>query len=732
VRQALSCSLGFTRINTMRTEARMKSNHSPAPQGSSEPRDQTRISYTLILAALGTYLLVGCIGLSFRDWRLVISVGAASVLLALPVWLFRSRRFHAGNLVLMVIVLATVTTIATVGQGIRDVAILAYPIVFIYVGLTSNRAMLGLCGGLTFLALLWLALGESFGLFAPMPTSPGPLNLLSLALMAVLLLVAAVAVDLMASNTRKSLAQARFENAERQAAVEALGKSTDLFSEFVDHSPLYAFIKEVTPTESRVIKASENFKDMIGIESSEMVGKTMDELFPSELAAKMTADDWSVVASGRVLELDEAMNGRNYHTIKFPISRQGKTYLAGYTTDVTERKQMEKELQEHHLHLESIVAERTKKVELLSQLTFVSLESASVGAWWINFEEDDTYHALDTTATLIGVPLSSLPDKAYRISEWVNVLRATRTSAPEYAGMVDSALEQFAGTISGKYKEYRTVYPVVLPDQPVRWIDARADVSSRDKDGKALMMTGTLIDVTKLMDVEKELKGKKIHLERLVARRTEELEQRNLDLQVVSERLSLATRAANIGVWDWNVVKDNLVWDDAMYGLYGMRREDFGGAYAAWSSAIHPEDKARTEEAIQEALRGEREYAPEFRVVWPDGSIHHLQAASLTFRTPDGKPFRMVGINLDTTARKRAETALRESEERYAQVASQSRTYTWELDSLGMYTFVSPIAEDITGYRPDELVGKMHFYDLAPGEDRDAVRTAGPTIIKNS
>ena len=89
-------------------------------------------------------------------------------------------------------------------------------------------------------------------------------------------------------------------------------------------------------------------------------------------------------------------------------------------------------------------------------------------------------------------------------------------------------------------------------------------------------------------------------------------------------------------------------------------------------------------------------------------------------------------IDIQEAERNRAEAALRESGERHAQVAAQSRTYTWELDSPGMYTFLSPITEAIVGYHPAELVGKMHFYDLAPGEDRDAVRTAGPTIIKNS
>ena len=101
-------------------------------------------------------------------------------------------------------------------------------------------------------------------------------------------------------------------------------ESNELLSLFVKDSPIYAFIKQVTPTESRVLVASENYVDMVGIPGSKMVGMTMPELFPAEFAAKMTADDWAVVSGGKMLNLDEDLNGRNYTTIKFPISLGGK------------------------------------------------------------------------------------------------------------------------------------------------------------------------------------------------------------------------------------------------------------------------------------------------------------------------------------------------------------------------------------------------------------------------
>ncbi|MEI6680328.1 MAG: PAS domain S-box protein [Mariniphaga sp.] len=132
----------------------------------------------------------------------------------------------------------------------------------------------------------------------------------------------------------------------RKKAEDELQKANVLLSSFLNHSPIFAFIKEVTPTESRVLKASENFREMIGIPGSEMEGKDMYELFPAEFAASMTADDWKVVSEGKILELEEVMNDRIFHTIKYPIMAGSKNLMAGYSIDITEQRVLEKQLQE--------------------------------------------------------------------------------------------------------------------------------------------------------------------------------------------------------------------------------------------------------------------------------------------------------------------------------------------------------------------------------------------------
>jgi two-component system, cell cycle sensor histidine kinase and response regulator CckA len=142
---------------------------------------------------------------------------------------------------------------------------------------------------------------------------------------------------------------------ERKRIEEELQTTNELFSLFIKQSPIHAFIKEVTPTVSRTLRASENYREMIGIPGSAMAGKTMHELFPAEFAEKITADDWLVVSRGENLCLDEELHGRTYTTFKFPIQLGGKNLLAGYTIDITDRKRVEEELRRQENQLQKIL-----------------------------------------------------------------------------------------------------------------------------------------------------------------------------------------------------------------------------------------------------------------------------------------------------------------------------------------------------------------------------------------
>jgi signal transduction histidine kinase/DNA-binding NarL/FixJ family response regulator len=144
-------------------------------------------------------------------------------------------------------------------------------------------------------------------------------------------------------------------------------------------------------------------------------------------------------------------------------------------------------------------------------------------------------------------------------------------------------------------------------------------------------------------------------------------------LRKMSERLALATRAGNVGIWDWDIVNNILVWDDQMYRLYGITSDKFSGAYPAWRAGLHPDDRERGDLEIQMALRGEKEFDTEFRVLWPDGTIHDIRALALIQRDAGGHPLRMTGTNWEVTVVKQTERALIEANRLFSAAAAQAK-----------------------------------------------------------
>ena len=123
------------------------------------------------------------------------------------------------------------------------------------------------------------------------------------------------------------------------------------------------------------------------------------------------------------------------------------------------------------------------------------------------------------------------------------------------------------------------------------------------------------------------------------------------ELRRYTNRLDLATQAGGIGVWDYNIETGTLEWDEQMFALYGVSREQFPGAYEAWSQALHPEDKARSETELNDAIAGDKGFDTQFRVIWPDGQVRDISASGLVVRDIDGTPQRMIGVNMDITER---------------------------------------------------------------------------------
>jgi diguanylate cyclase (GGDEF)-like protein/PAS domain S-box-containing protein len=129
------------------------------------------------------------------------------------------------------------------------------------------------------------------------------------------------------------------------------------------------------------------------------------------------------------------------------------------------------------------------------------------------------------------------------------------------------------------------------------------------------------------------------------------------ELELMSERLLLATQSANLGVWDWDVERDSMLWDEAMCTIYALPKGAVR-AIGAWEQALHPDDRAQALESLQDALAAGESYDNEFRIVRPDGEVRHVRAYARVQRSSAGRAKRLIGVSTNITEQRRAEQSL--------------------------------------------------------------------------
>jgi diguanylate cyclase (GGDEF)-like protein/PAS domain S-box-containing protein len=177
-----------------------------------------------------------------------------------------------------------------------------------------------------------------------------------------------------------------------------------------------------------------------------------------------------------------------------------------------------------------------------------------------------------------------------------------------------------------------------------------------------------------------------------------------------NERLLLATIAGGVGIWELDVANNRLTWDDQMFRLYGMEPSGFGGAYETWKASVHPEDRERGDAEVQMALRGEKEFDTEFRVVWPTGGVHYIRARAQVHRDSAGQPTRLIGTNYDITEQKEMEESLLRTQF----VVDHSQDLLFWMGPDGRLHYVNEASCRRLGYSQEELLN-MTVNDVDPG-----------------
>lgn len=188
---------------------------------------------------------------------------------------------------------------------------------------------------------------------------------------------------------------------------------------------------------------------------------------------------------------------------------------------------------------------------------------------------------------------------------------------------------------------------------------------------------------------------------------TEKVAQRQA-IEYAHERITKATESGNIGVWDWNPITNVLAWTPKLFTLFGLEYKGEIPTYDLWASSLHPEDRGYAEKTLNDAVNSNdaKDLDSEFRVIWPDGSIHNIRATAQITRNSEGQAQRVLGVNWDVTPLRNLSSELTEKYD-LLQVTLQSigdAVITANTD--GEVTWLNPAAEQLTAWLSPDAMGK--------------------------
>jgi len=181
-----------------------------------------------------------------------------------------------------------------------------------------------------------------------------------------------------------------------------------------------------------------------------------------------------------------------------------------------------------------------------------------------------------------------------------------------------------------------------------------------------------------------------ILLHHLISRYIQQSRQTEMALKNSEEKLRFASTAADIGMWHWDLINNELFWDERCKEHFGYP-PNYPMTYEASLQPIQEEDRQRIDDAVQKALKERTEYSVEMRVVLSDGKMRWVMSKGRGFYDDQGKPVRMDGITMDINERKLAEAEI----QRLASFPLMNPNPVLELDATGQMTFCNPAAKKI-------------------------------------
>lgn len=234
----------------------------------------------------------------------------------------------------------------------------------------------------------------------------------------------------------------------------------------------------------------------------------------------------------------------------------------------------------------------------------------------------------------------------------------------------------------GKIDELKVEYRIVWPNGSIHWIENRTR-SYKDPDGNPSRLFGVAIDITDQKVSEQEQ-------------------------QRTQEKMKLAMEAGRMAVFEYDYQTNEVYWSDENYAMFGYQKP-VKPTYEAWWDRVHPEDKTRMRAANVEAMAQRTPFVMEYRLIWPDGTIHWLESRAKFEFLPNGKPKRLYGVTIDIDGRKRRELALEQSQATLSLAMEASRLGVYWTDYQTNTVTLSDRACELLGFDKGAPVGIEEF-----------------------
>lgn len=376
--------------------------------------------------------------------------------------------------------------------------------------------------------------------------------------------------------------------------------------------------------------------DHYGYSRDEFLAMTLKDIRPKDDIESLIADVnnspemYSPASEWRHIKKDGELI--NVEIISHPIVYNDRKARHVLVNDITKRKKAEDEIKELNANLEIKIQERTSELEVINNNLLKEIDIRRLAEAALARSENSYRTVVENVAEVIfqtdANGLWVFLNKSWETITGFTVNESIGQLFINYVHPDDRQRnwEFFEPLINRKKDHCRHEIRYLTKDGGFRWIEVYAQLGL-DENGQIIGTYGTLQDITERKKAEEEL------------------------LQL-SARLELALRVGKIGVWDYDVQHNHLFWDDQMFEIYGVGRNDFGNTYEAWYNGLHPEDREQANLDIQLAIKGEKEFETEFRIIRPNGSVHHIKAlAALQLDTNRSR--HLIGINWDVTLERR-------------------------------------------------------------------------------